>query len=70
MPKLQSYLSRLRSEQSSDFYASVVKDAEYTEAPDLPRYKQPPRRLDKGAAPYQLNPQKAITDLYILKPLT
>ena len=63
----QNYLSRLRNEPSfAQFYALVVKEAEeYTEAPVLPRYRRPPRRLDEGAAPHQFEtPEMYYRSLY------
>ena len=45
------YLERQRSDGSfSTFYSRVVDEAkELTDAPTLPRYRNPPRRLDNGS---------------------
>ena len=63
----QSYLSRLRSDESFiEFYASVVKEAEqYTDDPVLPWYKRPPRRIGEGVVPHQFkSPEDYYRSLY------
>ena len=53
----RSHLDRLRSDRSfKEFYALVVAEAQpQTEDPTVPRYRQPPKRLDQGAAPHQFS---------------
>ena len=49
-----NYLKRLRSEDSyKQFYSLTMKQAaEYTGEPTLPRYRQPPNRIDEVAEPH------------------
>ena len=49
-----SYLRRSRSDRSFDvFYSSAEQEADqYKQKPCLPRYRQPPKRIDVGSAPH------------------
>ena len=51
----QSFLSRQRTDSAFDiFYSATVDEAQqYTGAPVLPRYRQPPRQVDSGTAPHR-----------------
>lgn len=51
------YLERQRSDGSfATFYSRVVDEAkELTEARTLPRYRNPPRRLDDGSSSHRYN---------------
>ena len=51
----RSYISRLRSDDSFKlFYSKVVDEVrQYTGEPNVPRYRQPPKRIDGGSAPHR-----------------
>ena len=54
------YLQRLRSDNSFDaFYEQVVEEAkELTDPPVLPRFRQPPRKLDSGSTSHRFSTPK------------
>ena len=51
----QAFLCRQRQDSSFErFYATTIDEAQpYTDEPALPRYKRPPKEVDKGSAPHR-----------------
>ena len=51
----RSYITQLRSDNSfKQFFSKVVDEAQqYTGENSVPRYRQPPKRIDGGTAPHR-----------------
>ena len=52
---VERFLSRQRTDSAFDIlYSATVADAQqYTDAPVLPRYRRPPKQVDRGSAPHR-----------------